>query len=198
MVSPTRCDGNTELTTCRRVLFFPYGQDGQDTCSFYLEYFFEDEVPDDWYCCVQFGLVLYNRNNPHLCAHKTAHHRFTKAESDWGFTKFENLRALFNSEWNGSGRPLVENEAANMRIMLRVVKDETGILWHTFRDYDSKKETGYVGLKNQGATCYLNSLLQSLYFTNAFRKVRSIARCRTGFLTVIRLSTKYQQKTKKI
>ena len=37
--------------------------------------------------------------------------------------------------------------------------------------YNSKKETGMVGLKNQGATCYLNSLLQSLYFTNAFRKV---------------------------
>lgn len=41
--------------------------------------------------------------------------------------------------------------------------------------YDSKKETGMVGLKNQGATCYLNSLLQSLYFTNAFRKVWSAA-----------------------
>jgi ubiquitin C-terminal hydrolase len=39
--------------------------------------------------------------------------------------------------------------------------------------YDSKKETGMVGLKNQGATCYLNSLLQSLYCTNAFRQVCS-------------------------
>ena len=26
--------------------------------------------------------------------------------------------------------------------------------------WDSKKHTGYVGLKNQGATCYMNSLLQ--------------------------------------
>ncbi len=35
--------------------------------------------------------------------------------------------------------------------------------------YDSKKTTGYVGLHNQGATCYMNSLFQSLYFTNYFR-----------------------------
>lgn len=40
----------------------------------------------------------------------------------------------------------------------------------TLRSYDSKKETGMVGLRNQGATCYLNSLLQSLYLTGAFRK----------------------------
>ncbi|RGB22029.1 hypothetical protein C1646_748620 [Rhizophagus diaphanus] len=29
---------------------------------------------------------------------------------------------------------------------------------------------GYVGLNNQGATSYINSLLQSLYFTTYFRK----------------------------
>jgi len=78
---------------------------------------------------------------------------------------------MFNVAWNGSGRPLCENEQANITAYVRIVEDETGVLWHNFNNYDSKKETGFVGLKNQGATCYLNSLLQSLYFTNAFRKV---------------------------
>lgn len=78
---------------------------------------------------------------------------------------------MFNTPWERGSRPLVENEAANITVYLRIVEDETGVLWHNFNNYDSKKETGYVGLKNQGATCYLNSLLQSLYFTNAFRKV---------------------------
>ena len=83
------------------------------------------------------------------------------------------LRKLYTSAWDDSGRYLLgDNYTANITAYVRVVKDETGVLWHNFNNYDSKKETGYVGLKNQGATCYLNSLIQSLYFTNAFRKVR--------------------------
>ncbi|KAI1079311.1 cysteine proteinase [Whalleya microplaca] len=154
-----------------RILLFPFGNNVEQS-SVYLEHGFQDtnSIPDDWSCCVQFGLVMWNISDPSLFYHHTAHHRFTKEESDWGFTRFLELRKMFQQPWDNSGRPLVENDAVNITAYVRIVEDETGVLWHNFNNYDSKKETGYVGLKNQGATCYLNSLLQSLYFTNAFRK----------------------------
>ncbi|KAK4044791.1 hypothetical protein C8A01DRAFT_42409 [Parachaetomium inaequale] len=159
-----------------RILLFPFGNNVLDQCSIYLEHGFDtNNVPDDWSCCVQFALVLWNKDHPHIYFQHSAHHRFTKEESDWGFTRFLETRKMFNSIWENADRPLIENDCANISAYVRVVEDETGVLWHNFNNYDSKKETGYVGLKNQGATCYLNSLLQSLYFTNAFRKTSTAA-----------------------
>ncbi|KAL2863310.1 ubiquitin-specific protease UBP15 [Aspergillus lucknowensis] len=152
-----------------RVLFFPYGNHVEHA-SFYLEHAWENEPPENWYACVQFALVLWNVNDPSIYITHVATHRFNADEGDWGFTRFCELRRLFNMPWEGRGVPLVQNDEANVTAYVRVVKDPTGVLWHTFQNYDSKKETGMVGMKNQGATCYLNSLLQSLYFTNAFRK----------------------------
>ncbi|KAI1342225.1 hypothetical protein F5Y15DRAFT_406316 [Xylariaceae sp. FL0016] len=161
-------NGDKELW---RILLFPFGNNIKGYSSIYLEHVFDEtkSIPEDWSCCVQFSLVMYNTDNPTSKFHHTAHHRFTKEESDWGFTRFLEHNRMFQptKQWD---RPLVENDRVTLTAYVRVLEDETGVLWHNFNNYDSKKETGYVGLKNQGATCYLNSLLQSLYFTNAFRK----------------------------
>lgn len=154
-----------------RILFFPAGNSDADNVSFYLEQGFGDEKPpDDWYACAQFMLVLHNPQDPSIYIHHTANHRFTAEEGDWGFTRFAQKNKIFAASYEGADRPLVENDTAKMTAYVRVLKDPTGVLWHNFVNYDSKKETGMVGLRNQGATCYLNSLLQSLYLTGAFRK----------------------------
>lgn len=37
------------------------------------------------------------------------------------------------------------------------------------RPPEPRAECGFIGLENQGATCYLNSLLQSMYMTPELR-----------------------------
>ncbi|KAL2889523.1 putative ubiquitin carboxyl-terminal hydrolase 5 [Ceratocystis lukuohia] len=152
-----------------RILLFPNGNN-VDHCSIYLEHAFQpQEIPPNWSCCVQFALVLWNPKDPSVYHEHNAHHRFTKDESDWGFTRFIEIRKLVNPS-SEALRPFLEDDTTNITAYVRIVEDETGVLWHNLNNYDSKVETGFVGLKNQGATCYLNSLLQSLYVTNAFRK----------------------------
>lgn len=87
-------------------------------------------------------------------------HQFNARESDWGFTSFMPLGELYDLS-----RGFLVNDTCVVEadVAVRKVAD--------YWSHDSKKETGYVGLKNQGATCYMNSLLQTLYHIPYFRKV---------------------------
>jgi ubiquitin carboxyl-terminal hydrolase 7 len=115
-----------------RILFFPFGNN-VDFASFYLEQGFENKkVPEDWYACVQFMLVLWNPNDPTIMVSHIATHRFTADEGDWGFTRFAELRRLFASQWDDRSRPMVENNSVKVTAYVRVLKDPTGVLWHNF------------------------------------------------------------------
>ncbi|KAF9583319.1 hypothetical protein BGW38_009760, partial [Lunasporangiospora selenospora] len=153
-----------------RILLFPQGNNAQELVSVYLDSAESRESPDlQWHACAQFALLMSNPNDPTVYTASQAHHRFTPTDADWGFTKFHELRRL-ETPLDSRDIPLMEKGHTVITAVVRVYDDSTGVLWHDFVNYDSKAMTGYVGLKNQGATCYMNSLLQSLYFTNYFRK----------------------------
>jgi len=85
-------------------------------------------------------------------------HKFTAKETDWGFNSFISSAELMNSPFIGP------DGSIELRVELKVHPDLRV-------SYDARKETGFVGLKNQGATCYMNSLMQYLFMLPYFRKV---------------------------
>jgi ubiquitin carboxyl-terminal hydrolase 7 len=63
-----------------------------------------------------------------------AHHRFVAEECDWGFTRFHDLRKLYNAQ-DSQKRPIIEDDSADVSVYVRVLKDPTGVLWHNFAKY---------------------------------------------------------------
>ncbi|KAG1052933.1 hypothetical protein G6F43_004949 [Rhizopus delemar] len=151
------------------LLLFPNGNNQNDVVSTYLELSssLEEDCQEDFHACAQFLICISNPDDPSCYITHAAQHRFSKLEADWGFTGFISHKELKEGINDKPG--FLVNDTVVLTTIVRLIKDQTGVLWHNFINYDSKKTTGYVGLHNQGATCYMNSLFQSLYFTNYFR-----------------------------
>lgn len=95
---------------------------------------------------------------------KETSHVFKEHASDWGFLEF----APFTTLQPDHHVDREMNAVIMVRIILQDHLPESMLANQT--PLDSRKQIGYVGFKNQGATCYMNSLLQTLYMVSAFRK----------------------------
>ncbi len=126
--------------------------------GFFLQCNGESEAAS-WSCQAQAELRIKNHKDPEngTFVRKISHLFYTK-ENDWGFSHYMAWNEVTDPE-----RGFLKDNSITFEV--KVTADAPhGVCW------DSKKHTGYVGLKNQGATCYMNSLLQVLYFTNSLRK----------------------------
>ncbi|OWB72120.1 peptidase activity protein [[Candida] boidinii] len=123
----------------------------------------EDKDNNNWHVCTQFAIEISDPKNPKNRKLNKSRYRYSNNVTDWGFI---NLLSMKIPNENA----MIQNNEIDATIYVRVIDDWTGVLWFNFENYNSKKQTGYVGFYNQGATCYLNSLLQSYFFTMAFRK----------------------------
>lgn len=155
------------------IILYIRSSNNNDSISIYVKPNHISASNDDWYVCAQFGLDVWNPDHPNCHIYNSSHHRFNKNETDWGFSSFSTLSQLTSyNKMNENDKPILENNKLNITAYIKIIDDSpTKVLWSSFVDYDSKKSTGYVGLNNQGATCYLNSLLQSYYFTKCFKKL---------------------------
>ncbi|EGV65690.1 ubiquitin-specific protease ubp15 [Yamadazyma tenuis] len=175
------------------VLLFPRGNNNTNYMSVYIEPHPLGPESDDWYACAQFAFDLWNPQNPKCHFSGSSHHRFNKNETDWGFSSIIDLGSLYRPR-NNEDAAIIANNQLNITAYVKIIDDsQTGVLWYNFQDYDSKKNTGYVGLNNQGATCYLNSLLQSYYTTKIFRKL--VYRIPTTSNTIIKSNKKIRKQS---
>ncbi|CAB3397673.1 unnamed protein product [Caenorhabditis bovis] len=128
--------------------------------GFFLQCNNEDAFPKRgiWRCHGTATLEVINQSGGENIS-KKIHHAFHNNEVDWGFTNFEAYDTLMAQDG------FVVNDTVRLKCHFSAdVPSGNGYHW------DSKKHTGFIGLRNQGATCYMNSILQAFYFTTAFRK----------------------------
>lgn len=125
--------------------------------GFFLQCNAESES-SSWSCNAKAELRLLSYKPDQEAFVRNIKHLFYSKENDWGFSHFMSWNEILDPE-----RGYIQDDTIILEVHV-VAEAPHGVFW------DSKKHTGFVGLKNQGATCYMNSLLQTLYFTNQLRK----------------------------
>jgi hypothetical protein len=149
------------------------------------------DAQEDWHICVQLAIVAWNPENPSQFEWRNTSQRFERANQEAGFETFydPDLRWPGDSHLTGE---LGSAKRVNLTAYVRVIEDISGRLWKTVKDYDTRLQYRYTGIRNQGATGYMQFILLNLFHIRACRKV-----CAFWDLLTSRLYLTFHQKIKK-
>lgn len=141
-----------------RLVLFPRGlEDSTSHISVFLQ--MTRRLPETKSCGVlcKFQVTLINKVFEMQSFSMDSKHIFNRPMEDNGFPRFFPLSELVDES---------EGYRVNDAITLKVdLNFPSGSLTpdSLCSDYDSKDATGFVGILNQGATCYMNSILQTMF-----------------------------------
>eukprot|EP00039_Didymoeca_costata_P001990 m.56769 g.56769 ORF g.56769 m.56769 type:complete len:1124 (+) comp11061_c0_seq3:334-3705(+) len=156
-----------------RLMAYPAGN-GQESVGVFLELEYPHEAYDQMEQCgdlyVICKLECISQTDPKWSMGKVFNHRYfdplrKQASQNWGYKSLLPVADLHNPQ-----KGYVVNGAAVFKASLMITDGGDPEKWQDLSTYNSFVKTGMVGLRNQGMTCYMNSVLQTLYHTTALRR----------------------------
>ncbi|KAI9807600.1 MAG: hypothetical protein M1825_005540 [Sarcosagium campestre] len=100
---------------------------------------------DAWSVAAQFGVVMYNPEEPRVFVSHGNKHRFCAESVDWGWTRFCGPDEGFKKRRRGQRRALLQNDTLAFTAYIRIIEDRTSCLWDACsrsKPWDSLQKTG--------------------------------------------------------